>query len=58
VPGFGLLLGFLAMVLGSLAVRSAGDDLSASHRAKAAIAIGAGSALTQWLGVTLIYFSS
>jgi polyferredoxin len=57
VPGLGLLLGPLATVLGYLAVRKAGDDLSASNRAKAAILIGAGSALTQWLGVTLIYFS-
>ncbi len=58
VPGFGLLLGLLAIILGWLAVRSAGDDLSASNRAKAAVVIGAGSALTQWLGITLIYFSS
>jgi hypothetical protein len=57
VPGLGLLLGPLATVLGYLAVRSAGDDLSASNRAKAAIVFGGGSALTQWLGVTLIYFS-
>jgi hypothetical protein len=58
VPGFGLLLGLVAMVLGCLAVRSAGDDLSASNRAKAAIVIGTGSAVTQWLGITLIYLSS
>jgi hypothetical protein len=57
VPGVGLLLGLVAMLLGCQAVRSAGDDLSASNRAKAAIVIGAGSAVTQWLGVTLIYFS-
>src|SRR5262245_54102957 len=57
VPGFGLLLEFLAMALGYLAVRSAGDDLSASNRAKAAVVIGAGSVLTQWLGITLIYLS-
>jgi hypothetical protein len=57
VPGFGLLLGLVAMVLGCLAVRGAGDDLSASNRAKAAVMIGGGSALTQWLGITLIYFS-
>lgn len=56
VPGLGLLLGPLAMVLGCLAVRSAGDDFSASNRAKAAIVFGAGSTLTQWLGITLIYF--
>jgi hypothetical protein len=56
VPGFGLLLGPAAMVLGCLAVRGAGDDLSASNRAKAAIVFGAGSALTQWLGITFIYY--
>jgi hypothetical protein len=56
VPGLGLLLGPVATVLGCRAVRVAGDDLSASNRAKAAIVFGAGSALTQWLGLTLIYF--
>ncbi len=43
VPGFGLLLGPVAMVFGGLAVRGAGDDLSACNRAKAAILFGAGS---------------
>ena len=57
VPGLGLLLGPVATVLGYQAVRDAGDDLSASNRAKAAIVFGAGSALTQWLGAALIYFS-
>ncbi len=56
VPGFGLLLGPVAMVFGGLAVRGAGDDLSASNRAKAAILFGAGSTLTQWLGVALMYY--
>ena len=57
VPGLGLMLGPVATVLGCRAVRGAGDDLSASNRAKAAIVFGAGSSLTQWLGVVLIYFS-
>ncbi len=57
VPGLGLLLGPVATVLGCRAVCDAGDDLSASNRAKAAIVFGAGSALTQWLGVALIYLS-
>lgn len=57
VPGLGLLLGLAAMVLGWRALRHVGDDYSASNRAKAAIGFGAGSALTQWLGVALIYFS-
>ncbi|MHB1425120.1 MAG: hypothetical protein ACYC3I_18265 [Gemmataceae bacterium] len=57
VPGFGLLLGPAAMILGYLAVRNAGDDLSASNRAKAAVAFGAGSTLTQWLGIALILYS-
>ncbi len=57
VPGLGLLLGPVATVLGYQAVRDAGDDLSASNRAKAAIVFGTGSALTQWLGAALIYFS-
>jgi hypothetical protein len=56
VPGFGLLLGPLAMGLGALAVRDAGHDLSARNRAKAAMIFGTGSALTQWLGITLLYF--
>jgi hypothetical protein len=55
VPGLGLLLGPVATLLGYQAVRDAGDDLSASNRAKAAIVFGAGSTLTQWLGITLIY---
>jgi hypothetical protein len=57
VPGLGLLLGPVATVLGCRAVRGAGDDLSASNRAKAAIVFGAGSALTQWIGAALIYYS-
>lgn len=56
VPGFGLLLGPLAMLLGGLAARGAGNDLSARNRARAAILFGAGSALTQWLGVALISY--
>ena len=56
VPGFGLLLGPAAMVLGLLAVRAAGDDLSASNRSKAAVIFGAGSTLTQWLGLILLYY--
>jgi hypothetical protein len=57
VPGLGLLLGPVATILACQAVRDAGDDLSASNRAKAAIVFGAGSTLTQWLGVMLMYFS-
>ena len=55
VPGFGLLLGPLAVVRGCRAVRGAGDDLSARNRARAAVLFGAGSTLTQWLGIALIY---
>jgi hypothetical protein len=57
IPGLGLLLGPVATLLGYRAVRDAGDDLSASNRAKAAILFGGGSTLTQWLGITLIYFA-
>ncbi len=57
VPGFGLLLGVVAILLGWRAVYGAGEDLSASNRAKAAMVIGAGSMITQWLGVALIYLS-
>lgn len=57
VPGLGLFLGPVAAVLGCRAVRSAGDDFSASNRARAAIVFGIASALTQWLGVTLIFYS-
>lgn len=57
VPGLGLVLGLIAMILGYRAVRSVGEDLSAINRARAAIVIGAGSAVTQWLGVALIYLS-
>jgi hypothetical protein len=56
VPGFGLLLGPLALVLGVRAVRAAGDDLSARNRSAAAILFGAGSMLTQWLGAILLYY--
>lgn len=56
VPGLGLLLGPLAMLLGGHAVRSAGDDLSARNRAKAAVWFGAASMLTQGLGVMLMYY--
>jgi hypothetical protein len=57
VPGLGLILGPVATMLGCRAVHSVGDDFSASNRAKAAIVLGAASTFTQWLGVTLIYFS-
>jgi hypothetical protein len=54
VPGLGLLLGPVAVLLGCLAVRGAGDDLSASNRAKASVLFGALVTLTQWIGVVLI----
>jgi hypothetical protein len=57
VPVLGLLLGPAAVVLGWRAVRSVGDDVSASNRAKAAVGFGVGSTLTQWLGAALIYFN-
>ncbi|HTU93197.1 MAG TPA: hypothetical protein VMF69_24165 [Gemmataceae bacterium] len=56
LPGLGLLLGPVATVLGWRAIRSVGDDFSASNRARAAIVFGAVSTLTQWLGVALIYY--
>jgi hypothetical protein len=56
VPGAGLLLGPLAMLLGWRAVRDAGDDVSARNRAKAAVMFGAGSAVTQWVGIVLMYY--
>ena len=56
VPGLGLLLGPLAMLLGWRAVRTVGDDRSARNRAKAAVLFGSGSALSQWLGVALMYY--
>lgn len=58
VPGFGPLLGPVAVVLGWRAVSSAGDDFSARNRATAAIVFGAGSTLTQWLGIVLIYLAA
>jgi hypothetical protein len=54
VPGLGLLLGPLAIVLGCLAVRRVGDDVSARNRAKAAVLFGVLVTLTQWLGAALI----
>jgi hypothetical protein len=56
VPGLGLLLGLVAVVLGCLAVRGTGDDLSARNRCKAAVLFGFLAALTQWLGITLIIY--
>ncbi|HTU93931.1 MAG TPA: hypothetical protein VMF69_27880 [Gemmataceae bacterium] len=56
VPGFGLLLGLPAIMLGCRAVRGAGDDFSGRNRAKAAVFFGAATTLTQWLGVALIYY--
>lgn len=55
VPGIGLFLGPVAMVMGLLALRKIGEDRSARNRARTAMLFGLGSALTQWLGVTLIY---
>lgn len=56
LPGAGLLLGPLAILLGWYALRAAGDDYSARNRAKAAVLFGLGSAITQWLGVVLMYY--
>ena len=56
VPGLGLVLGPVAVVLGCLAVRGTGDDLSASNRSKAAILFGVLTTLTQWLGITLMIY--
>jgi hypothetical protein len=57
MPGLGLLLGPLAVVLGYMAVRSAGEDAPARNRAKASILFGVLITLTQWLGITLIIHS-
>jgi hypothetical protein len=56
VPGLGLFLGPVAVLLGCWAVRDAGDDASARNRAKAAILFGALGTLTQWLGVVLMIY--
>ncbi len=56
IPGVGLLLGIIAIILGCLAVRDAGDDLSARNRAHAAILFGSLVTLTQWSGVLLILY--
>jgi hypothetical protein len=56
VPGLGLFLGPVAVLLGYRAMRSAGDDASARNRAKAAVLFGVLITLTQWLGVALMIY--
>ncbi len=55
LPGVGLLLGPLAIVLGWRAVRGSGDA-SSRNRAKAAVLLGVLITLTQWLGVALMIY--
>lgn len=56
LPGPGLLLGPLALLLGGIArIRGNGDpDFTAQGQATAAILLGALIAVTQWLGAALI----
>jgi hypothetical protein len=56
VPGLGLFLGPVAVLLGYQVVLGAGDDASARSRAKAAVFCGALTTLTQWLGVVLMIY--
>jgi hypothetical protein len=57
MPGLGLVLGPIAIVLGWRAVRQAGDDLSARYRSIAAVLFGVLITLTQWIGVTLLIYN-
>ncbi len=54
VPGLGLLLGPVAVVLGILALRYVREDIAARKRAKVAAWCGVLVTLTQWVGVMLM----
>jgi hypothetical protein len=55
VPGLGLLLGPLAVVLGTVARRGRSDpDCTARSHAAASVVLGALTAITNWLGVALM----
>lgn len=56
VPGLGLLLGPLAVILGWRAARLVRDDRSALNRCGAAVLFGLLITLTQWLGILLILY--
>lgn len=54
IPGVGLFLGPIAVILGYLAVRKTANDLGSHNRAKAAVLLGVFITLTQWLGTYLM----
>jgi hypothetical protein len=54
-PGLGLILGPVGVFHGWRAARRLTDDLSARNRARTAVFLSAGSTVTQWLGIALIY---
>jgi hypothetical protein len=54
LPGVGLFLGPIAVLLGCLAVRKTMGDVGSRNRAKAAILFGVLITLSQWLGVYLM----
>ncbi len=54
IPGVGLLLGPVAVVLGCRAAHNLASDIASRNRAKAAVLFGALIALTQWIGLALM----
>jgi hypothetical protein len=54
VPGLGLVLGPLAVLLGCLAGRASDKDARSRTQARLAVLLGALVALTQWTGVLLM----
>ncbi len=54
VPGLGLILGPIAVILGCLAVRRAVRDAASRNRAKVAILFGVLITLSQWIGMVLM----
>lgn len=54
VPGLGLLLGPVAVILGGLALPGVSEDKWSRNRVHVAIWMGALVALTQWLGIVLM----
>jgi hypothetical protein len=56
VPGVGMLLGPLAVLLGVLALRRGKGDacFTSSNLARAAIVLGGASAVTNWAGLSLM----
>jgi hypothetical protein len=54
IPGLGLLLGPIAVVLSCVALRGTANDAAARNQAKVGILLGSVVSLTQWLGIALM----